>query len=111
MSHRLTCAQQISTYLIIYRLADGKAWKTTTLARETLSTMAFDPEARKTERETQAFSAPAFAINRDATETTLSVSLGTPNTALSTEYDKESTPTGSWEDRGRERERKVQYTV
>ena len=73
--------------------------------------MAFDPEARKTERETQAVSGPAFAINRDATETTLSVSLGTPNTALSTEYDKESTPTGSWEDRGRERERKVQYTV
>jgi len=40
--------QQISTYLIIYRLADGRAWKTTTLARETITTMAFDPNARKT---------------------------------------------------------------
>jgi len=34
-------AQQISTYLIIYRLADGRAWKSTTLARGTLTTIQF----------------------------------------------------------------------
>ncbi|KAI0033278.1 hypothetical protein K488DRAFT_48014 [Vararia minispora EC-137] len=35
-------AQQISTYLIIYRLADGRAWNRDTLTRETLTTMQFD---------------------------------------------------------------------
>lgn len=106
--------QQISTYLIIYRLADGKAWKTTTLARETLSTMAFDAAARKTERDTQVISAPAFAIGRDGTSTTLSVSVDAPDTPNSSDLyvlGKESAASGSWEDQARERERKVQYAV
>ncbi|KZV66050.1 hypothetical protein PENSPDRAFT_585881 [Peniophora sp. CONT] len=42
-------AQQISAYLIIYRLADGKAWKTTTLTREMLSRIVFDADAHKPE--------------------------------------------------------------
>ncbi|VDC04348.1 unnamed protein product [Peniophora sp. CBMAI 1063] len=106
-------AQQISTYLIIYRLADGKAWKTTTLARETLTTMAFDAEARKTEHESQAMSAPAFASGRGAADTTLSISTDTPDSAHSADLyvlNKETTPTDSWEDQA-QRERKVQYTV
>ncbi|KZV76099.1 hypothetical protein PENSPDRAFT_748031 [Peniophora sp. CONT] len=99
-------AQQISAYLIIYRLADGKAWKTTTLARKTLSTMAFDAEARKTERDTQAISAPVFSSDRDATDTTLSISVNNPGLSHEPDF-----VIASEEGQARERERKVQLVV
>ena len=38
--------QQVATYLIIYRVADGKAWTKKTMATETLSTMNFNARSR-----------------------------------------------------------------
>ncbi len=38
--------QQIATYLIIYRLAEGRAWNSSTISQETLSQMNFAPKSR-----------------------------------------------------------------
>ena len=55
--HTDLIAQQISVYMIIYRLADGSAWKATTLDA-TLTTVQFGPNVgHRTETET--------AISRD----------------------------------------------
>ncbi|KZV76098.1 hypothetical protein PENSPDRAFT_731351 [Peniophora sp. CONT] len=99
--------QQISTYLIIYRLADGKAWKNTTLSRETLSTMAFDAGARKTERN-------PHANSPDATDTSFSISVNASDTPHGSDLhvlNEESMTTRSSEGQVLERERKIQYVV
>ncbi|KAJ3484765.1 hypothetical protein NLI96_g5420 [Meripilus lineatus] len=41
-----SAAQQIATYLIIYRLAEGRAWNSSTIAQETLTQMNFAPKDR-----------------------------------------------------------------
>ena len=46
--------QQVSLYLIIYRLAEGKAWGTQTITRQQLTEMKFEPRNIRTQIDTVA---------------------------------------------------------
>ncbi|KAI0034801.1 hypothetical protein K488DRAFT_44707 [Vararia minispora EC-137] len=88
-------SQQISTYLIIYRLADGRAWRADTLAHETLTTMQFDERPAR-----------AKAATVDLPDTQTSDSDGAPSSP-DTPYTPEKEGEGTWDGR----RRKVQYAV
>ncbi|CAL1705416.1 unnamed protein product [Somion occarium] len=69
-----SAAQQISSYLIIYRLAEGRAWGTRTLSEQTLTAMDFKPRSTP----------------RNGTTQTDHLELGTSSSALNSSRSRES---------------------